>query len=127
MEAKVAVEKAAVSAVTAYYKGIGYKTYSVESENKGWDLEAYKGKAILRIEVKGLAGSQISVRLSKNEYSKMKETDNGCYRLCVVTEALNAPEIWTFANDNGIWVCEEDNDIELSFDEQIAAIAYVEK
>ena len=127
VDAKVAVDKAAVSAVTSYYKGLGYKIHSVESENKGWDLEAYKGKAILRIEVKGLAGSQISVRLSKNEYSKMKETDNGCYRLCVVTEALKSPEIWTFANDNGIWVCEEDNDIELSFDEQIAAIAYVEK
>ena len=57
----------------------------------------------------------------------MKEADNESYRLCVVTEALKSPEIWTFANDNGIWVCEEDNDIELSFDEQIAAIAYVEK
>ena len=73
VDAKVAVEKAAVSAVTSYYKGLGYKIHSVESENKGWDLEAYKGKAILRIEVKGLAGSQISVRLSKNEYSKKRD------------------------------------------------------
>ena len=87
-------------------------------------MEATKGTATLCIEVKGLAGAQISVRLSSNEYNKMKAVDN--YRLCVVTEALKSPEIWTFANDNGIWVCEEDNDLELSFDEQVAAIAYIE-
>lgn len=124
VEAKIAVEKAAISAVTSYYKKHGYKIYSVESENKGWDLEATKGTATLCIEVKGLAGAQISVRLSSNEYNKMKAVDN--YRLCVVTEALKSPDIWTFANDNGIWVCEEDNDLELSFDEQVAAIAYIE-
>ena len=49
----------------------GYNVISVEDENKGWDLEATKGKAFLCIEVKGLAGSQISVHISKNESSKM--------------------------------------------------------
>lgn len=126
INAKIAVEKAAVSAVTSYYTGQGYNVNSVEDENKGWDLEATKGKASLRIEVKGLAGSQISVHISKNEYAKMKSSDNADYRLCVVTNALKSPEIWTFSYDNGIWVCEEDNDIELSFEEQIAAIAYIE-
>lgn len=126
VDAKVAVEKAAVSAVTSYYTGQGYNVISVEDENKGWDLEATKGKAFFRIEVKGLVGSQISVHISKNEYAKMKASDNADYRLCVVTNTLKSPEIWTFSYDNGIWVCEEDNDIELSFEEQIAAIAYVE-
>lgn len=126
VDAKIAVEKAAVSAVTESYAKQGYNVISVEDENKGWDLEATKGKIFLRIEVKGLAGSQISVHISKNEYSKMKSSDNAGYRLCVVTNALKSPEIWTFSYDNGIWVCEEDNDIELSFEEQIAAIAYVE-
>ena len=126
VDAKIAVEKAAVSAATTFYMKQSYNVISVEDENKGWDLEATKGKAFLRIEVKGLTGSQISVHISKNEYSKMKSSDNADYRLCVVTNALKYPEIWTFSYDSGIWVCEEDNDIELSFEEQIAAIAYVE-
>lgn len=126
VDAKIAVEKAAVSAVTLSYMQQGYKVISVEDENKGWDLEATKGKSFLRIEVKGLAGSQISVHISKNEYSKMRSSDNADYRLCVVTNSLKSPEIWTFTYDNGIWVCEEDNEIELSFEVQIAAIAYVE-
>lgn len=126
VDAKIAVEKAAVSAVTLYYMQHGYKIISVDGENKGWDLEATKGKSFLRIEVKGLAGSRISVHISKNEYSKMRSPGNVDYRLCVVTNSLKSPEIWTFTYDNGIWVCEEDNEIELSFEEQIAAIAYVE-
>lgn len=126
VDAKIAVEKAAVSAATTFYMKQGYNVISVEDENKEWDLEATKGKAFLRIEVKGLAGSQISVHISKNEYSKMKSSDNADYRLCVVTNALKYPEIWTFSYDSGIWVCEEDSDIKLSFEEQVAAIAYVE-
>ena len=126
VEAKIAVEKAAISAVTSYYKKHGYKIYSVESENKGWDLEAYKGKSILRIEVKGLSGSDLSVHITENEYSQMKSANNDNYRLCVVTNAVSSPNIWTFAYDNGNWICEQNYEIELSFEEHIAAIAYIE-
>ena len=126
MEAKIAVEKAAISAVTSYYKEHGYKIYSVESENKGWDLEAYKGKSILRIEVKGLSGSDLSVHITENEYSQMKSANNDNYRLCVVTNTVSSPHLWTFAYDNGNWICEQDYEIELSFEEHIAAIAYIE-
>ena len=126
VEAKIVVEKAAISAVTSYYKEQGYKIYSVESENKGWDLEAYKGKSMLRIEVKGLSGSDLSVHITKNEYSQMKSANNDNYRLCVVTNAVSSPRLWTFAYDNGIWICEQDYGTELLFEEHIAAIAYIE-
>lgn len=126
VEAKIVVEKAAISAVTSYYKEQGYKIYSVESENKGWDLEAYKGKSTLRIEVKGLSGSDLSVHITKNEYSQMKSANNDNYRLCVVTNAVSSPRLWTFAYDNGIWICEQDYETELLFEEHIAAIAYIE-
>ena len=126
VEAKIAVEKAAISAVTSYYKEQGYTIYSVESENKGWDLEAYKGKSMLRIEVKGLSGSDLSVHITKNEYSQMKSANNYNYRLCVVTNAVSSPRLWTFAYDNGIWICEQDHETELLFEEHIAAIAYIE-
>ena len=95
---RINVEKAAISAVTSYYKEHGYKNYSVESENKGWDLEAYKGKSRLRIEVKGLSGSDLSVRITENEYSQMRSVNNANYRLCVVTNAVSSPHLWTFAN-----------------------------
>lgn len=126
VEAKIVVEKAAISAVTSYYKEQGYTIYSVESENKGWDLEAYKGKSMLRIEVKGLSGSDLSVHITKNEYLQMKSANNDNYRLCVVTNAVSSPRLWTFAYDNGIWICEQDYETELLFEEYIAAIAYIE-
>lgn len=126
VEAKIVVEKAAISAVTSYYKEQGYTIYSVESENKGWDLEAYKGKSMLRIEVKGLSGSDLSVHITKNEYSQMKSANNYNYRLCVVTNAVSSPRLWTFVYDNGIWICEQDYETELLFEEHIAAIAYIE-
>ena len=126
VEAKIVVEKAAISAVTSYYKEQGYTIYSVESENKGWDLEAYKGKSMLRIEVKGLSGSDLSVHITKNEYLQMKSANNDNYRLCVVTNAVSSPRLWTFAYDNGIWICEQDYETELLFEEHIAAIAYIE-
>ena len=126
VEAKIVVEKAAISAVTSYYKEQGYTIYSVESENKGWDLEAYKGKSMLRIEVKGLSGSDLSVHITKNEYLQMKSANNDNYRLCVVTNAVSSPRLWTFAYDNGIWICEQDYETELLFEEHFAAIAYIE-
>ena len=54
----------------------------------------------------------------------MKENDNGNYRLCVVTETLTEPMLWTFLYENGSWFCEENDEITLSFDEEIAAIVY---
>ena len=48
------------------------------------------------------------------------------YRLCVVTNAVSSPRLWTFAYDNGIWICEQDYETELLFEEHIAAIAYIE-
>lgn len=120
------VEEVGIRVVTQYYERLGYKVKSVEKENKGWDLEATSGKNKCRIEVKSLSGSEISVRISRNEYKKMMAKDNLDYRLCVVTKALVDPILTTFVYDGRRWVCEEDNLLSLCFDEQVAAIAYVE-
>lgn len=119
------IEVAAVKVVINHYRRLGYKVKSVEKENKGWDLEATKGRNTKRIEVKGLFGSEISVRISRNEYEKMTAKNNSDYRLCVVTQALTAPILSTFLFDGGKWVDENDSLLYLSIDEQIAAIAYV--
>lgn len=88
-----AVEQAAVDAVTARLKGQGYIVASVEAENKGWDLEATKGKSTFYIEVKGTAGAAIYFELTPNEYAKLKE-HSAIYRVCVVCDALSTPRIF---------------------------------
>lgn len=126
VEARKKVEQTAVNLVTKKYEGIGYKVKSVEKDNMGWDLIAIQGKTTLHIEVKGLAEATISVHITANEYSKILDTkENKIYRLCIVTQALTDPSIWTFLFDGSAWVCEEDPSIRLSFDETIAAIGYV--
>ena len=119
------IENAAVKFVKNHYKRLGYNVISVEKENKGWDLEATKGRNTILIEVKGLSGSEISVRISRNEYEKMTANNNSNYRLCVVTQALKTPHLSIFLFNGEKWIDESDSSLVLSIDEQIAAIAYV--
>lgn len=117
------VEQAAVDYVCKQYKELGYSVVSVESENKGWDLEAGRDGLRLLIEVKGLSGSELAVRLSPNEYQMMQKYSTEGYRLCVVTEALKQPYLTTFVYQDGQWVAEEDRRLILSFEEIVSAIA----
>lgn len=124
-ESKKLVEETAVSIVREAYQNKDYVVKSVEKENIGWDLEARNGNVFLRIEVKGLAGEELSVHITPNEYSKMQAKDNANYRFCVVISALTYPKLFTFLYDGHKWVCEEDKDLILKFDEQVAAIAFL--
>ncbi len=57
----------------------------------------------LLLEVKGLAGDNISVQLTPNEYEQMIRHRSE-YRVCVVTGAASAePSLWVFADVNGEW------------------------
>lgn len=91
---RAAVEKAAIDRVRKHYEDIGYsRVESVETDNKGWDLEAYLGEKIaLMIEVKGLSGDAASVELTPNEYTAFQGDNESCpqedYRLCIVCSAL---------------------------------------
>lgn len=114
------IERAAIEEVTQHFQRIGYTVRSVERDNVGWDLEASHGNITLRVEVKGLSGSDITVELTPNEYARMQEHRES-YRLCVVTNALNAPRLSVFgySNDSGRW---EDRDgVPLNIDEIIGA------
>lgn len=124
-EAKKLVEEAAVNKVRETYEECGFIVRSVEKENLGWDLDVRKDNIYLRIEVKGLVGNVLSIHITPNEYSKMKAKDNANYRLCVVINALTHPELYTFIFDRDAWVCEEDPNLILNIDEQVAAIAYL--
>ena len=116
------VERIAVQMVTKHFEENGYVVRSVESDNVGWDLEAIKGKELLFLEVKGLAGDTIAVQLTPNEYDQM--TRHGSkYRVCVVTGALSSePALWVFAYANGGWRNVGSEDVRLQVTERTSAV-----
>ncbi len=89
---------------SAYFTGLGYTVDSVEQDNVGWDSIALSGKRELRLEVKGLSGSEIVVDLTPNEYAAMQKHRDS-YRVCVVTNAQDLPRLSVFAYspDAGQW------------------------
>ena len=119
IEHRKTVETKAVETVIQYYQKRGYKCKSVESENKGWDLEVRKGKEKLYVEVKGLSGSEISVDLTCNEYKHMHK--NSRYRLAVVTDCLKEPtlNIFAYIEEKDAWYDQYKN--RLNIEEKISA------
>ena len=119
---------AAVTFVTKEYQKLGYKVTSREKENIGWDLDAEKNGIKLKLEVKGLAQSQVSVRISENEYKSMLANKKD-YRLCVVTNALkNQPAMVIFIWDElkKAWLSDRDPSIKLSIELKPSYLAVVE-
>ena len=126
-KARKEVEKKAVKYVTIHFKSLGYKVTSVEKENKGWDLEAVQDGLKLLLEVKGLAGEEISVHITQNEFEKMKSNKNN-YFLCVVTNAMVSPILYTFEwnERSGCCVSNDGNNLQLKIDLIPSYIARVE-
>ncbi len=116
------IEQAAVGLCRTYYEELGYQIVSKEKENLGWDLEASFESLFWRIEVKGLSGLQQLVELTANEYSALNEhRDN--YRLCVVTQALDDPQIdiFLYSQANSRWESEFDASRVLEIEKRIVA------
>ena len=126
-EARKRVEEAAVLYVTSEYKKLGFTVISREKENIGWDLDAERNGIKLKLEVKGVAQSQVSVRVSENEYKSMMANKNS-YRLCVVTNAIKNPTLVKFIWDKslGLWVSESDPSIILKIELKPSYLAIVE-
>lgn len=125
--ARKTVETRAVDYVLTYFKSLGYQVTSVEKENKGWDLEAVQDGLKLLLEVKGLAGEEISVHITQNEFEKMKSNKNN-YFLCVVTNAMLSPTLYTFEwnERSGCCVSNDGNNLKLTIDLIPTYIARVE-
>lgn len=125
-EARKKVEIAAVEYVTKEYQGLGYTITSREKENVGWDLDAKKSRTKLKLEVKGVAQSQVSVHITQNEYQTMMANKDS-YRLCVVTNAIQNPYMVVFIwrEELGAWVSDMDESVVLSIDIKPSYIAVV--
>ena len=116
------VEKSAVNTAWKYYESLGYSLISVEKDNVGWDLEATLNRTKLKIEVKGLSGTNPLVELSPNEYTAFSEKRHS-YRLAVVTEALSNPElhICSYSNETETWQVITEDGGNVDIDEKIGA------
>ena len=121
-ETRQKIERIAVDEIGEYYENLGYKVISVEKENKGWDLEANKGKKELFIEVKGTSQNKVYVELTPNEYRMMK-LQSGKFILGVVTNALEEPRIniFVYNKKSDEWYNLEGDPLTLN--EKIAATA----
>jgi len=92
-ETRKLVELAAVRHAIDYYTshaGGNCTVTSVEKDNAGWDLTVTGGDVTLKVEVKGLSGSNLCVELTPNEYKQMLSPEHrSMYAVYVVTEALS--------------------------------------
>jgi hypothetical protein len=117
---RVEIETKAVQIVVDYYKQLGYDVTSFEKDNIGWDLTAINDSSELKLEVKGLSGSEAIAELTPNEYKSLKSNKHD-YRLCIVTEVLTKPQLRIFAhsNETNQWSSEDGTSVE--FNEIISA------
>jgi hypothetical protein len=93
-EKRKLIELAAVKHATDHYEsadGGSRVVESVEKDNAGWDLTVTAGTEVLKVEVKGLSGSEVCVELTPNEYQAMRSAEHRAeYVVYVVAEAGTA-------------------------------------
>ena len=89
-ERRKKVELAAIDYVVTHYECQGYSISDRQSDNCGYDLFAKKGKAVLKIEVKGSSLDEQRFFLSRNERAKSIDPQ---WRLAIVSNALDNPEL----------------------------------
>lgn len=95
------VEEAAVAKVTAHYEALGYSVEDVGSQKLGWDLTcSSRIGGLRRVEVKGVAGQNPSILLTRNELRSACE--DKYWELAIVTSALTDPSLAIYTADNVI-------------------------
>jgi len=113
------IELAAVQHAIHYYRspaGGSRDVQSVEKDNAGWDLTVTGGDVTLKVEVKGLSGSEVCVELTPNEFKQMKSPQHrSSYVIYVVTNAREpntAAHIFYYNEEassgrHHVWVAED--------------------
>lgn len=112
IEKRLQVEKKAIYMAIKYYGdryGGEANVESVESKNKGWDLEVRTNRTKLNIEVKGLSGPSMHVELTPNEF---KAFDKGSknYQLFVANSVLTRKpvvRVFKYQSKGKIWVADD--------------------
>jgi hypothetical protein len=120
-DSRIAIEKAAMELAMKYFDG----AKDVSKQCKGWDIEAIALGSNVLIEVKGLAGSAVSVELTPNEFTQMNKHKER-YLLFVVNGALARRPLarsFRYRRSQGKWVCDDGSVLKLQ--ERIGARASV--
>jgi Domain of unknown function (DUF3883) len=87
------VEDNAIDLVWNRFEKLGYEIKNRQNDNCGWDLEAIRGWERLKLEVKGLSGTDLNADLTVNEFEKMEASEHlPDYRACVLLDALRPTE-----------------------------------
>lgn len=110
------VESNAIKIISNHYHQLGYFVDSVERDNVGWDLTASNTRQELKLEVKGLSGSQYIADLTPNEFTNLNKYLS-TYRVCIVIEALSKKpkfKIFAYSIDTNNWVDEEGTILNIS-------------
>jgi len=72
---------------------------------------------VLKLEVKGLSGTEISIEMTPNEYSMMRKHKEA-YRICVGTSCLKKAQrrlaIFSYNDKIGSWVDGDDRPLKLT-------------
>lgn len=108
------IEVAAMDAVYNYFRERDFEVSYVHNEKKGWDMEARKGKILLRLEVKGTHKPINTVNLTPNEYQNSTHAD---YRVCILEQALDKAKaqlhIARISFDKQYWITETGNRLKI--------------
>jgi hypothetical protein len=80
------VERAAINAVSRYFRSEGANVKSRELEKCGYDLDVRNGRGTLHVEVKGVSNAGLSFPITEGEVRCAKSDSK--FRLAVVTNAL---------------------------------------
>jgi Domain of unknown function (DUF3883) len=124
-ELRQLIEETAIRAATEHYSspsGGSRVVVSVESQAKGWDLEATGSMNKLLVEVKGLGGGDLVAELTPNEFAKMQK-HKGDWVLFVVTQCKStSPRCFEFRymHDARRWETPDGHVLEI--EERIAAV-----
>jgi hypothetical protein len=87
-EKRLAIEKRSMDMAMHAFN----RTEDVSRKRRGWDIEAWRGRRKILIEVKGVSGSDALFELTPNEYKQMGSR-GGSYILYVVTGCLTSKEV----------------------------------
>lgn len=117
LEKKLKVEQRAIDKAKEYYK-LRYgkaNVRSVESENKGWDLEVRRKSVKINVEVKGLSGEDLMIELTPNEYLNFSKCSNN-YHLFVANKVLTKKpviRVFKYQEKGKQWVANDKSTLDI--------------
>ena len=85
------IERVAVRVATTYLERDGWRVRSVEADKVGYDLHCDRAGQMLRVEVKGVRGTEMRFILTAGEYQRARTDPE--FALCVVASVLQAPMV----------------------------------